>query len=100
MEAKTKYIVNNPSDTFISMQGHSTLTIPNNCTNHIIELFPATAKKTIASLRGRFPFLDIKEYKETETVVTTVVKNEEVNVESAGNVEDKTDNKSSKKNTK
>ncbi len=107
---KVKYSVTNISDRFLSIQGLSTFSIPGNCKDHIIELNPATAKKTIANLKGRFPYLEFKEVKEgatnaaqtVQTVANAAPKTEETKVEQAV-VDEKAneaDTKNAKKTTK
>ncbi|MBQ7609118.1 MAG: hypothetical protein IJU76_14305 [Desulfovibrionaceae bacterium] len=59
-----KYTVTNLTDHYIRILGIRSIEIPKQCSDFVLELPDNSAKKTIARLKGSYPFLKIVEYKE------------------------------------
>ena len=59
-----KYVVTNPTSSYICMMGLRRLEIPALCKDLVIELADTSAKKVIGRLRAQHPYLKIAEYKE------------------------------------
>ena len=81
-----KYLVTNPSDTFISSQGTSRFEIPPHCTEHVLEIPDTVSKEMIRRLTGQYPFLIFAKSGEP-------VKVEKKNVNKSSEPEQKNDSK-------
>lgn len=61
-----KFSVTNLTDSYIKIMGIRTITIPAQCVDHVLELPDNSAKKTVAKLRGQYPFLQFSEISEKQ----------------------------------